>query len=226
MAASQVLDLPELFEAIVLQLPMRDLLFAQRVSKTWRANLDASPAVQKALFFTAGKKKDIIYVPANDITPRKACDAYNATQISPTLTNKPRTCLRFECLQYMIRGKRFATAFNPLLTMWVRQGLRLRNSILQDGGEGDQSASWRRMFLTQPPRAAVVHFVISPKVWAPLKDHDIAIELGDKFEVTVEKYRRVIEEEERIRGREGFEVLKDIVSVGDPKVKPRKARAG
>ncbi|KAK5687080.1 hypothetical protein LTS10_001217 [Elasticomyces elasticus] len=193
MAANQVLDLPELFEAIVLQLPMRDLLFAQRVSKTWKANLDASPAVQKALFFTAGKKKDIIYVPANDITARKAWETYNATKIIPTPTETPEHVSGLDCLLYITRKNREGTAFNTA------------HDVDTPGPQASQQ---------HPPSAAVVHFVIETKVWGPLKPHEITMEPGDRFEVLVEKYRTIIEEEGRVSGREGFEVFQDIVSLG------------
>ncbi|KAK5699477.1 hypothetical protein LTR97_005605 [Elasticomyces elasticus] len=47
----QVLDLPELLENILIQLPIRDLLFAQKVCKDWQQAIAASPKIQEALFF-------------------------------------------------------------------------------------------------------------------------------------------------------------------------------
>lgn len=46
----EVLGLPELLENILGHLPMRDLLLAQRVSKTWQAVIQLKP-LQRALFF-------------------------------------------------------------------------------------------------------------------------------------------------------------------------------
>ncbi|KAK5726349.1 hypothetical protein LTR17_012780 [Elasticomyces elasticus] len=61
MAARQVLLLPELLEHILLDLTsMRDLLFAQKVCKAWKAVIDTSPGIQKALYFTAGGVADVI----------------------------------------------------------------------------------------------------------------------------------------------------------------------
>ncbi|KAK3684611.1 hypothetical protein LTR37_020111 [Vermiconidia calcicola] len=47
----QALKTIELVEAILSQLPMRDLLLAQRVCKHWKEVIDASSKLQKALFF-------------------------------------------------------------------------------------------------------------------------------------------------------------------------------
>ncbi|KAK4959817.1 hypothetical protein LTR10_002705 [Elasticomyces elasticus] len=47
----QVLALPELLENILLQLPTRDILFAQKVCKEWQEAIVASPKIQEALFF-------------------------------------------------------------------------------------------------------------------------------------------------------------------------------
>ncbi|KAK5677252.1 hypothetical protein LTS10_010441 [Elasticomyces elasticus] len=50
--AQQVLHLPELLENIFLSLPMKDLLFSQKVCRTWKAVVDTSPHIQEALFYT------------------------------------------------------------------------------------------------------------------------------------------------------------------------------
>lgn len=50
MACQKVLDTTELHELILHKLPMRDLLLAQRVSKTWRELIQRSNKLQRALF--------------------------------------------------------------------------------------------------------------------------------------------------------------------------------
>lgn len=47
----RVLCTTELLEMILLHLPLKDLLLAQRVSTKWRAIINDSPDLQKALFF-------------------------------------------------------------------------------------------------------------------------------------------------------------------------------
>lgn len=46
----RVLDLPELLECILGQLPLRDLLLVQRVCRTWQAIIKLKP-LQRKLFF-------------------------------------------------------------------------------------------------------------------------------------------------------------------------------
>ncbi|KAK0322498.1 hypothetical protein LTR82_006457 [Friedmanniomyces endolithicus] len=48
--ASQVLQLPELLELILLHLSQKDLLLSQRVSRTFRSTINHSPTLQRALF--------------------------------------------------------------------------------------------------------------------------------------------------------------------------------
>jgi hypothetical protein len=56
-AATRVLDTPELLEAILLHLPLRDLLHSQRVSCQFQATVTSSPSIQRALFFRANRRK-------------------------------------------------------------------------------------------------------------------------------------------------------------------------
>ncbi|KAK5710228.1 hypothetical protein LTR17_019063 [Elasticomyces elasticus] len=52
--ASHALAVPELLENILLRLHTRDLLFAQKVCKAWKEVMEASPKLQRALFFKPG----------------------------------------------------------------------------------------------------------------------------------------------------------------------------
>ncbi|KAK4953338.1 hypothetical protein LTR10_009047 [Elasticomyces elasticus] len=58
-STTEVLNLPELLEIILLELPTRDLLLAQRVCITWKAAITSSPNIQRALFFRPGSAEDI-----------------------------------------------------------------------------------------------------------------------------------------------------------------------
>ncbi|KAK3623231.1 hypothetical protein LTR56_021711 [Elasticomyces elasticus] len=60
MAGLKVLSLPELLEPILLDLSTRDLLFAQKVCKTWHEVITSTPSLQKALFFLPGTKADAL----------------------------------------------------------------------------------------------------------------------------------------------------------------------
>ena len=53
MASTRALVLPEILEAVLLQLPEQDLLLSQRISKTWRVMIRDSPRLQCKLFLRA-----------------------------------------------------------------------------------------------------------------------------------------------------------------------------
>ncbi|KAK1823853.1 hypothetical protein LTR12_001809 [Friedmanniomyces endolithicus] len=59
MATAHVLELPELLEMILLQLPTRDLLFAQAVCKPWRHAITSSIRTRRALFLEPGAASDV-----------------------------------------------------------------------------------------------------------------------------------------------------------------------
>ncbi|TKA49460.1 hypothetical protein B0A54_00126 [Friedmanniomyces endolithicus] len=59
MAAAQVLHLPDLLEPILLQLPPRDLLFAQAVCRSWRHAITSSINTRRALFLEPGAAVDV-----------------------------------------------------------------------------------------------------------------------------------------------------------------------
>ncbi|KAI5357998.1 putative F-box-like domain superfamily protein [Septoria linicola] len=50
-AADRALNVAELLERILLQLPMKDILLDQRVAKFWRDLVKSSPKLQQALFY-------------------------------------------------------------------------------------------------------------------------------------------------------------------------------
>ncbi|KAK5125826.1 hypothetical protein LTR85_012102 [Meristemomyces frigidus] len=56
--ADKVLSITELSEGVLLALPMKDLLFAQKVCKHWKDVIDNSDMIQKALFFKHGVAAD------------------------------------------------------------------------------------------------------------------------------------------------------------------------
>ncbi|KAK4959354.1 hypothetical protein LTR10_004158 [Elasticomyces elasticus] len=58
MTALKVLSLPELLEPILFDLSTRDLLFAQKVCKTWHEVIASTPSLQKALFFVRSSEAE------------------------------------------------------------------------------------------------------------------------------------------------------------------------
>lgn len=53
---------PELFEMVLIELPTRDLLLAQRVCRSWKAVINTCPNLQRALFFKASLEGAITWV--------------------------------------------------------------------------------------------------------------------------------------------------------------------
>ena len=54
--ASKAFNIAELLEAVLLELPCKDVLILQRVSRFWKATIDASLKLQKALCFTSSQQ--------------------------------------------------------------------------------------------------------------------------------------------------------------------------
>ncbi|KAF1995172.1 hypothetical protein P154DRAFT_526545 [Amniculicola lignicola CBS 123094] len=119
---SRVLNTPELLEAILLQLPERDILLAQQVSRTFQAAITSSPALQQALFFREVPFKD------------------------PKIW-KVNPLLREHFLPWFVisRNKWQLPDHSILERMdWARDHQR-RRAFLRP------TASWRKMLVTQPP---------------------------------------------------------------------------
>ncbi|OQO10480.1 hypothetical protein B0A48_03777 [Cryoendolithus antarcticus] len=51
MAATAVLELPELLETVLINLDVKTLLLSQRANKQWKAIIESSPDLQDKLFF-------------------------------------------------------------------------------------------------------------------------------------------------------------------------------
>ncbi|KAK5736209.1 hypothetical protein LTR17_007549 [Elasticomyces elasticus] len=58
-AAARVLNLPELLEGILVALPTKDLLFAQKVCVFWKRTIEISICIRKALYFVPGDAHDV-----------------------------------------------------------------------------------------------------------------------------------------------------------------------
>ncbi|KAK5727644.1 hypothetical protein LTR17_012604 [Elasticomyces elasticus] len=56
-----VLDLPELLETIILSLSMPEIQRCRQVSKQWKATIDSSPSIRKALFLEPGTADDLAH---------------------------------------------------------------------------------------------------------------------------------------------------------------------
>lgn len=135
-AAQQVSATTELLEAILLELPMRDLLMSQKVSKHWKAVWDGSVRIQRALYFVPAEKRD-------KVVCGFACCVPNGRWLG--------TPLIITCIPSNLAKCR--AVMNPLLReRKVMSGIEsefiaLRSKLLAS----PENASCRRMYISQPP---------------------------------------------------------------------------
>ncbi|KAH7407339.1 hypothetical protein BKA64DRAFT_412782 [Cadophora sp. MPI-SDFR-AT-0126] len=123
-ARDQVLSLPELTAAIIIQLPLNDILInAQRVNRSWKAAVDSLP-VQQALYFAA--------LPSD-------CGLKPA--FNPLLAEKFPHWFKPTERRGSGRGKRG----------WQFEELEWGSSVKKCAAYARKDASWRRMLPVQPP---------------------------------------------------------------------------
>ncbi|KAK6414388.1 hypothetical protein LTR81_011760 [Elasticomyces elasticus] len=217
MAVHDVLDLPELLECILLNLPIRDLLFSQKVCRRWKAAVDSSP-IQKALFFRPGTAANINYISSNHISTTAWLEAgeRKGKQIPDGDEYRPAQ----HCVQHMATIRREGYAINPLLlTYGPGLSFHLKPELWQQRDACTSSfsvPSWTKMFLTQPPGKTCVRQSMksvhydrnSPRRgWVlPYMLFDVLTRPGDTFGVLVEQYHREVEEFIVKRGKGNWRV--------------------
>ena len=123
-AAKKVLSTTELLEAILIELPTRDLLLAQQVSKQWQSVVVRSVQLQKALFFKA--------VPGGTIF------SWDIKEYGKVLKNPLLEPLF--CLLNSVKAKSFQSTTKELFNLpgYVHSSWN------------EPNASWRSMLPTQP----------------------------------------------------------------------------
>lgn len=123
-ASARALGTTELLEAILFNLNTKQLLFAQKVSKHWKALIEGSTRLQQALFFRA--------LPGNLHTKKEAYSKYATILANPLLANLQWAMTSWESLSVALPVQ--FSRFNPQTTP-----ARIR-----------KEASWRKMLATQP----------------------------------------------------------------------------
>lgn len=153
--AAKVFDVTELLEATLLELPSKDLLFAQKVCRRWKDVIDASTPIQKALFFKPGVATD---APAD------------AVQITRPFA-RPRTYWK-EVTTDSHLPARDGVAFNSLLcypdpelripedSKTQERTFEVRKEALDlESAHNGSARSCQRMYLTQPPDKNAVSYI-------------------------------------------------------------------
>ena len=122
-AVDKVFGVTELLEAVLLQLPMKDLLMAQKINKHCKATIEASDAIQKALFRKAGN--------ADQAGADVSLLDHTQHGVKTTVAINPLLC------------RRPLSAFRYVGHIWVDIGVKIYNAWFGCSGSD--------MFLTQPP---------------------------------------------------------------------------
>ncbi|KAF2197310.1 hypothetical protein GQ43DRAFT_444362 [Delitschia confertaspora ATCC 74209] len=154
MTRDQVFNIPELFDSILLYLPFRDLLLAQRVCRHWKHHIEASRPIQRALFFLP-------------------------TSISPTSDPNSIVVKRNRLLERTLRvftlplpvwtereSQVMIDKWNYQLDILVRGPPHVPGSLSR---AAPYTPSWMRMLLSQPPplKATVMDQRLIPFHFSP-----------------------------------------------------------
>lgn len=133
------LSKPELIEAILLQLPMRDLLVhAQLVNKDFYSVITTFPSLQRKLFFVA-KPATSPQTPQDESSSRfQAVTCHENWEINPLLRNMFPPWFKNH-------GQFQQSGIGDL------RKLDWNSSKEKTAAYARREASWRRMLLTQPP---------------------------------------------------------------------------
>lgn len=149
---SMVLSTIELLESIILQLPCKDVLLAQRVSKSWNATISGSLRLQKVFCFT----------PSQDM---KSQSTYKKLKFGAWLTDDTK-------FVYPIDTSNLSA--QDIYDLFITRGVLIMNPlfahlITAHGGPTDgkfdynaakvvasnEASSWRKMQITHPPAIKV-----------------------------------------------------------------------
>ncbi|KAK5726953.1 hypothetical protein LTR15_002844 [Elasticomyces elasticus] len=200
MATNNVLNLPELLEVILLHLPARDLLFAQKVCKTWKLTVDTTLSIQKALFFAPGTVKDIAYIsPTHIPMPKWLATPESARR---ELSYSDRLAAQ-ECQSFISFAEREGYALNPLLT-----------------GDADPAGSWSRMFVTQPPGSTSAQTDMKTSDGIRLIPGIVLhiTQCDDRFGELVKQHRRFVGKVQREKGIWQYQVVNGRPKLINPRV--------
>lgn len=138
---AQVFAIPELLENILIYLPMRDLLLAQSISRTFHTAIHNIPSLQEKLFFRARRVRAGDNDKIRDVNPMLHPDHapwFNATLYVAHGPGQSVVSLKASEDNCLIRLEDRPDNSNKRLQSFLRK-----------------EASWRRMLPTQPPPKSV-----------------------------------------------------------------------
>jgi len=204
-AAQRVLDTPELLELILRCLPSRDLLLLQRTARLWHGVIASSPHIQRALFmrpdwYLEGKINDPKRAingpgerPRNNLLLRPVLGG-----IYPTMTLKlitPATEQNLVRDPYDLSPdivpQRPSKTEQPSTGHWAWDisvafpADRRPTTPTSKPAIHFPEASWRKMYLSQPPATSLHLCRRWQRAADPAIERDLGIRMGDFVDLAV-----------------------------------------
>lgn len=159
-ACSRVLATSELFEAIVLNLQVKDVAQSQATSQYWRYMIDHTPSIQRKLFFQpVANLSQLCRIDEHaDLVSEHIRDSYvakcgNNNTVHVTFDNTSNAVVRVQLGEVLINPffqdmlSYFTSSGNATITFWAQRS----NSAARMWWEQSRA----RMFVTQPPCVSV-----------------------------------------------------------------------
>lgn len=188
--AARVFAVPELLEAILLQLPPRDLLLAQRADKTFRDSINTSVHIQQKLFFKSNSK--MAKNGSSDLNPffgriiTLAGREWSPYRVRPTNTYR-RMVNRTP--QMVLNGRKDISYYvDKFVTLpyTIKQGdhvlvRRLSRNLTVVDKFQESEHSWQKMLIADPPCFVMMSDDV---LWCSYRSERVTAEsMGDLMEV-------------------------------------------
>lgn len=139
-AEPRIWRVPEMLEAILYELPMKDLLLDQRVCKAWKASVDSSTKLKKKLFL----------IPKGEI-----CNSIGGEQYQATNSTASANYTGADLIIKPNEAGDIRPILNPLLSSTLKdfdfEGIDYHGKVAVDGFDICGEGNWKRVLLSQPP---------------------------------------------------------------------------
>lgn len=218
-----VFSTPDLIEVILLQLPILEILLAQRVSRTFHKTIKRSRRLQRALFLQSYGDSTISLDGWQEAFSTKDCDSQDSCEANNYhMEDILDATLRDDCkCKWVLRGsksdKPCGMLYNPLYfitielisaSITVNEDSKKRSRIHGRRSSTEVKGSWRNMLMTQPPVQCLIVDTLGVLHWHILRaDEGFAGITFGHFEKFLKAFRNVRPEEATIYSASGSRIL-------------------
>ncbi|PPJ58261.1 hypothetical protein CBER1_08270 [Cercospora berteroae] len=218
-----VFSSPDLLEAILLRLPILNILLAQRVNRTFHKTIMQSRPLQCALFLQPYGDSTISLDGWEEAFSTKACNSQDSCEASNShMEDILDATLRDDCkCEWVLRGstldKPCGMLYNPLYfvaielisaSIAVDDNSRKKSRFDGRGSSIEVNASWRSMLMTRPPVQCLIVDTLGVVHWHVLRacEGSAGITFGH-FEKFLKAFRKLRPEEATIYSASGSRIL-------------------